>query len=119
MHTAMKPLVQATSSHHTAKTLAQSGSAARTSKKAVPYNLSTPGTLNLAGNTVSVKTGAGFGTAAAPVAVTATQLNIENTTSGDVVVTNTGHINVTGAASNVNTAHLVQGVWRWVCGLHI
>lgn len=62
MHTAMKPLVQATSSHHTAKTLAQSGSAARTSKKAVPYNLSIPGTLNLAGNTVSVKTGAGGGT---------------------------------------------------------
>lgn len=67
------------------------------------YTISAPGALALMAGTVNLKSGAGI-TASA----TATRLNIENTVLGNVVLSNTGHINMTGAASNVDTAHIVS-----------
>ena len=67
------------------------------------YTISAPGALALTAGTVNLKSGAGI-TASA----TAARLNIENTASGNVVLSNSGHINMTGAASNVDTVHLVS-----------
>ena len=62
----------------------------------------TSGAVNLTAGT-GISNGAG-----GAVQVQASQLNLRNTTSGDVLVSNTGNIAFTGGASNVGKAHVVS-----------
>ena len=64
------------------------------------YNLNVPGTLNLTGNTVSIKTANGIGSSAAPILSTANKLALVNTVSGGIYATNTGDVTVAAASTN-------------------